>query len=232
MAVEAEKAVMVDQLKQSVDREARLEEEISLLPEVSRLTGALAASGTELQSAREEAKWKSRTVRWLHRKRDDSIGELKAECEQLRISLGNLAKVEENLSSAQADADIARAEAESVKEAIGRAVEDFHGSDEYREELLESGFLSYRVGYEDAREAIQGLYPELDLSSVVPSGSEDQVTEEVADPLSGDHTAVEEAIPDRVAEGETAPTLDATSAQVDTPTAPGLLPLEEADSGE
>ena len=82
MAAEADKAVMVDQLKQSVDREARLEEEIShLTEEVSHLTDALATSGIELQSAREDAKWKSRTVRRLHRERDDSVGELKAERE-------------------------------------------------------------------------------------------------------------------------------------------------------
>ena len=49
MADEADKAVLVDQLKQSVDREARLEEEISCLTEeVSRLTGALAVSEIEL----------------------------------------------------------------------------------------------------------------------------------------------------------------------------------------
>ena len=146
--------------------------------------------------------------------------------------MGNLAKAEENLSFAQADADIARAEAESVKEAIGRAVEDFHGSDEYREELLESGFLSYRVGYEDARKAVQSLYPELDLSSVVPPESEGQAAGEVADPSSGDRTVMEEADADQAAEGEVAPTPDATSAQVDTPTAPELLPIEEADSDE
>ena len=80
MAAEADKAVMVDQLRQSVDREARLEEKIShLTKEVSRLNGALAASGTKLQSAREDAKRKSRTVRRLRRERDDSVKELKAE---------------------------------------------------------------------------------------------------------------------------------------------------------
>ena len=42
--VEAEKATLVEQLKSSIDREARLEEEIS------RLTDGLAASEAELQS--------------------------------------------------------------------------------------------------------------------------------------------------------------------------------------
>ena len=58
------------------------------------------------------------------------------------------------MSSTQVNADIAKAEAESAKEALSRGVEDFHGLDEYREELLESGFASYQVGYEDARDTI------------------------------------------------------------------------------
>ena len=45
---EAKKTTLVDQLKLSVDREARLEEEIS------RLTNGLATSEVELQSAREQ----------------------------------------------------------------------------------------------------------------------------------------------------------------------------------
>ena len=105
----------------------------------------------------------------------------------------NLAKVEENLSSTQADADIAKAEAESAKEALSRVVEDFHSSKEYREDLLESGFASYRVGNEDAREAIQSLHPELDLSGVVPPGSEDPVAEGDADAMPKDPMAAEEA---------------------------------------
>ncbi|XP_073102112.1 uncharacterized protein [Elaeis guineensis] len=224
---------MVDQLKQSVDHEARLEEEISrLTEEVSHLTDALAASGAELQSAREKAKRKSRTVRRLRHERDDYVGELKAEREQLQVSLGNLTKVKENLSSAQADGDIARVEAESAREAIGRAVEDFRGSDEYREELLESDFISYRVGYEDARKAVQSLYPELDLSSIVLSGSEGQAAGELADPSSRDHTAAEEAIPEQVTKGEAAPNLEATPARATALIALELLPVEDADSDE
>nr|XP_010908503.1 UV excision repair protein RAD23 homolog A [Elaeis guineensis] len=57
-----------------------------------------------------------------------------------------MASGDEGLSVTQADADIARAEAESAKEALSRAVEVFRDSEEYREELLESGYLSYRVG--------------------------------------------------------------------------------------
>ena len=106
--------------------------------------------------------------------------------------------------------------------ALSRAVEDFRGSDEYREELLESGFASYRVGYEDARNAIQSLYPKLDMSSVVPPGSEDQATEEEADP----------GPVERVAEGEVAPTSGPTPTRAGTSVAPELSPMQEVDSDE
>ena len=134
---EAEKATLVDQLKLSVDREARLEEEIS------RLTNGLAASEAELQSAREQVQRKTRSVHRLRCEWNGCVRELEAEREQLRVSLENLAKAEENLSSIQTDTDIAKVEAESAKEVLSRAVEDFRGLDEYREELLESGFASY-----------------------------------------------------------------------------------------
>ncbi|XP_073102478.1 cholesterol 16,22-dihydroxylase CYP90G4-like [Elaeis guineensis] len=74
---------------------------------------------------------KSRTIRRLRHERDGVAKELEAEREQLRVSLGNLAKVEEGLTAAQADADIAKAEAELAKEALGRAIEVFRDSEEY-----------------------------------------------------------------------------------------------------
>ncbi|XP_073102324.1 uncharacterized protein [Elaeis guineensis] len=227
---EADRVILVDQLQQSVDREGRLEGEVSRLTEgVSRLTGALATSESELQSTRNDAKKKSRTVRRLRHERDSFAKELKAEREQLRVSLENLAKAEEGLSVAQADADIARVEAESTKEAMGWAVEDFRDSEEYRKELLESGFLSYRVGYEDAREAVRSLYPELDLGSIILSESEAPATEETADPSSGGLTtrAEVEENTEQATEDQVAPTLEA---QADSPTAPNLRPMEEADS--
>ena len=213
---EAEKVTLVDQLKLSVDCEARLEEEIS------RLSNDLAASKVELQSACEQVRRKTRSVHRLRHERDDCIRELEAEREQLCVSLENLAKIEENLSSTQADVDISKAEAESAKEALSRAVEDFCSSNEYREELLESDFASYRVGYEDARDAIQSLHPKLDLSSIVPPGSEDQAVEGEADPLPTE----------RVAEDEVAPTPDPSSTRASTPVAPKLHPVQEVDSDE
>nr|XP_029120150.1 putative receptor-like protein kinase At3g47110 [Elaeis guineensis] len=114
-------------------------------------------------------------------------------------SLENLAKAEENLSSTQTDAGILKAEVESAREALDRAVKDFHGSEEYREDLLESGFASYRVGYENALETIQSLHSELDLSGIVPPGSEDQAAEEEADPPPTERVIEDEAPPTPVA---------------------------------
>ena len=76
---EVEKATLVDQLKLLVDREARLEEEIS------RLTNSLTASEAELQSAREQIQCKTHSVHRLRQERDGCIRELEAEHEQLRI---------------------------------------------------------------------------------------------------------------------------------------------------
>ena len=140
------------------------------------------------------------------------------------------------------------AEARSAKESLSRAVDDFRGSDRYREELLETGFASYRVGYEDGRDAIQALYPELDLSGIIPPGAEDQATEEVADPSSEDAAAVEETILEQIAKGgmvltsdpapipdsaptsDPVPTVDPVLIMVDTPVIPELSSVEEIDS--
>ena len=202
-AAEAEKAMLVDHLQQSADREAKLTDEVSRLM-------------AELKSAKKEAKHKGRVVRRLRRERDGATSELQGEREQLRASLGKLAETEEDLSIAQIDAEIARAEAElareelahtedevrSARESADRAVEDFRASDRYKEEMLESGFASYRVGFEDGRDAVHALYPEVDVSRVVPlfaeEGAEEEGTEEMADQPSGGVIVVEEAIPEQV----------------------------------
>ena len=100
---------------------------------------------------------------------------------------------------------LARAEdeARSARESADRAVEDFRSSDQYWEEMLESGFASYRVGFEDGRDAVHALYPELDISRIVPplaeeEGVEGEGTEEMADQPSGGVIVVEEAVPEQV----------------------------------
>ena len=71
-------------------------------------------------------------------------------------------------------------EAKSAREALSRAIEDFKNSEEFKGEILEGGFVSYCVGYADGRDAVKKLHPDLDLSSIVPPGSEDGAAEEKA----------------------------------------------------
>ncbi|XP_073116058.1 uncharacterized protein [Elaeis guineensis] len=227
--LEAEKAILLDQFQQSVDRENRLEGEVSRFSEeISGLKEAKASLESELKSAKDDAAKKSRTIRRLRHERDSVGKELEGEREQLRASLENLAKAEEGHAAAQADADVAKAESESAKVALGRAVEVFRDSEEYREELLESGYLSYQVGYEDAREAVRSLYPELDLSNVVLPGSEAPAAEETAGPASdGLSTRAEaEDVAEPVAEDQSAPMAEVGA---DLPTNSHRRPVEDVD---
>ena len=88
--------------------------------------------GAELASARgaisafeSQVKSKKHSIHRLRRERDGCIEELKAERGCHRASLKRLALIEEELSSARADADLAKVGAESAREALGWAVEDF-----------------------------------------------------------------------------------------------------------
>ena len=92
--------------------------------------------------------------------------------------LKRLALAEEELSSAWADVELAKLEAESAREALSRAIEDFKNLKEFKEEILEGGFASYCVGYEDSQDIIEKLYPNLNLSSIVRLGSKDEAAEE------------------------------------------------------
>ena len=91
-----------------------------------------------------------------------------------------MALVEEESSSTRADVELAKAEAESLREALSWAIEDFKILEEFKEEILEDGFASYCVGYEDGRDVIKKLYSNLDLSSIIPSRSKDGAAEEDA----------------------------------------------------
>ena len=68
-AAEADRATLVDHLKQSANREAKLVDEVSRL-------------GSELRSARKEAKRKGLTVHRLRCERDGVAAELEGECER------------------------------------------------------------------------------------------------------------------------------------------------------
>ena len=104
------------------------------------------------------------------------------------------------------------------------------------------------MGFEDGRDAVHALYPELDVSSVVPSVAEEEGTEEMADQPSGGVVVAAEAVQEQVAKGETAATrvptptassppiddpasaVDPAPIMVDTSVIPDLPSVEEIDS--
>ena len=110
-------------------------------------------------------KSKKHSIHRLRRERDGCIAKLEVEHGQHQASLERLALAEEESSSAQVDAELMKAEVELTREALSWAIEDFKNSKEFKEEILEDGFTSYCVGYEDGRDAIKKLYPDLNLSS-------------------------------------------------------------------
>ena len=65
-----------------------------------------------------------------------------------------------------------RAEVESTKEALSLAIENFKNYEEFKEEILEGGFASYCIGYKAGLDTVKKLYPNLDLSNIIPLCSE------------------------------------------------------------
>ena len=55
----------------------------------------------------------------------------------------------ERLALVDAESASTKAEAESTKGILSLAIENFKDSKEFKEEILEGGFASYCVGYED-----------------------------------------------------------------------------------
>ena len=93
-----------------------------------------------------------------------------------------MALADEESASVRAYAELARAKVESVREASNHAIEDFKNLEEFKEEIFEGGFASYYIGYEDGRDAIKKLYPNFDLSNIIPPVSKDGAAEEDAVP--------------------------------------------------
>ena len=63
------------------------------------------------------------------------------------------------------------------------------------DKILEGGFTSYCIRYEDGRDAVKKLYPNLDLSSIISPSSGEEVVEETTAPTEGDAPTVSEPAP-------------------------------------
>ena len=116
-------------------------------------------------------KSKKYSINRLWRERDGCIEKLEVERERHRTT-------KEGLALTDAVSTSAKKGAESAKDALNLAIENFRESQEYKDEILEGGFASYCIGYEDGRDAVEKLYPNLDLNSIVSPRLGEQATEE------------------------------------------------------
>ena len=189
MVANIEKSAAVEQLQSAVKREKMLQEEIS------RVTIELQSSRAELGSIQQsiaslESRIKSKkySINRLRREKDGCI-------EELEVERGRHRAIQERLALADAESASTKEEAELAKGVLSLAIENFKESQEYKDEIFEGGFAFYNVRYEDGRDAVRKLYPNLDLSSIVPSSSGEKVAEETTAPNKKDAPAVPEPAP-------------------------------------
>ena len=88
----------------------------------------------------------------------------------------------ERLAPVDAESAFVKEEAESTKDALSLAIENLKKSQEFQDEILKDGFTSYCVGYENVRDVVEKLYLNLDLSSIVPPSSGEEIAEETTTP--------------------------------------------------
>ena len=84
----------------------------------------------------------------------------------------------ERLALVNAESASIKKKAESMKGALSLAIENFKESQEFKDKIFEGGFASYCVRYEDGRDAVKKLYPNLDLSNIVSLSSGEEIAEE------------------------------------------------------
>ena len=56
-------------------------------------------------------------------------------------------------------------------------------SEDFKDEILKGSNAAYWVGYEDGRDAVRNLYPDLDPSSINVSTAEVATTDEAVAPI-------------------------------------------------
>lgn len=144
-------------------------------------------------------------VNRIRQERDESASELEEE-KKKRLSL------EEEVASLRAERDQARLERDQAKT---QALEEFRGSADFKKELLEASRLVYKVGYEDGRDAVGQMYPDLDVSQVLPPEPDEQ-----------GESSEDEPADEPPARSEAAPT-DEPAAAMAVPPTPNHSPTEE-----
>ena len=138
-------------------------------------------------SLESQIKSKKHSIHQLRWERDGCIDELEAECGKHQTTL-------ERLALADAESASARAEVESAREAMSLAVKNLKNFEEFEEEILEGGYASYCIGYEDGQDAVEKLYPDLDLSRIILSCSGDEAAKKGAALAEDDAPTVPKAV--------------------------------------
>ena len=106
------------------------------------------------------------------------------------------------MALADTESAFAKKEAQAAKDALSRAIKDFRESQDFKNEVLKGGYVSYYVGYEDSKDAVKRLYPNLDLSNIIASSSREKIVEEtaliegVALAASESASTIDEAVPE------------------------------------
>ncbi|KAG1348247.1 hypothetical protein COCNU_06G020760 [Cocos nucifera] len=77
--------------------------------------------------------------------------------------LEELEEKRKKLKASEAEVASVRVSLDRAKE---QALEEFRGSEDFKEELLAASCLAYLTGYEDGRDAVDRVYPDLDLSCI------------------------------------------------------------------
>ena len=101
----------------------------------------------------------------------------------------------ERLALTDAESTSVKEEAESARGALSLAIKNFKDSQEFKDKIFVDGFASYCIGYKDGRDIVEKLYPNLDLSNIVPLSSEEDIAEEITTPTEGDALAAPKPAP-------------------------------------
>ena len=129
---------------------------------------------------------------WRHRA---SVSFIYHGCiEELEVERKRHRAIKEKLALTDAESASIREEAESAKYAWNLAIKNFRESQEYKNKIFESGFISYCIGYEDGKDVVGKLYPNVDLSSIVPPSSGEEAVEKIIMPNERDAPATSKSV--------------------------------------
>ncbi|KAG1371686.1 hypothetical protein COCNU_16G007800 [Cocos nucifera] len=108
------------------------------------------------------------------------------------LSLRDDKKIKERKKQKSFKAKVASTQA-TLDRTKEQALEEFRGSKNFKEKLVVANCLAYRIKYEDGRNAVDRFYPNLDVTQVPLSDSDEE--DGLAENVSTDHLASNEVAP-------------------------------------